>query len=342
MKVLVYSIKDYERPYLEMANKFHAEADYIPEPLSAETALKAKGYDAVCIFTHDVADATVLKMLHYAGVKYIAVRAAGYDNVDIKMATQLGIRAANVPAYSPYSVAEHAMGLVLALNRKLVLANRNVHEYDFTISKLIGADLHGKTAGIIGTGQIGSVMAKILHGFGCHLLGFDIRENQDLVENYDLRYTDLKSLCFASDIITVHLCLNEQTRHLINRDVISYMKPNAIFVNTARGAIVDTEALADALQTGLIGAAGLDVYEFEKDIFFHDRSGHKLDDALLLKLLNLPNVLITPHQAFATREALQNIAITTFSSLHCWACGRRSPSELGPVEAEEPSSAVIL
>jgi D-lactate dehydrogenase len=341
MKLLVYSIKNYERHYLENANKFHVQVDYTNKPLSIETAGKARGYDSVCIFTHDVADEPVLKILQLGGTKYIAVRAAGYDNVDIAAANCLGIHVANVPAYSPYAVAEHAMALILALNRKLMIADRNVHDYDFTISKLIGTDLHGKTAGIIGTGTIGSVMANILHGFGCHLLGFDIRENRELVERYNMQYTDLKGLCFAADVISVHLSLNEQTRHLINRDVIGYMRPNVIFVNTARGAVVDTDALADALESGIVGAAGLDVYEHEKGIFFEDHGSQKLKDPLLRKLLNLPNVMITPHQAFATTEALQNIASTTFNNLHTWACNRLPQSELGRVSDKQGKDARV-
>jgi D-lactate dehydrogenase len=329
MKVLIYSLKDYERSYLESANKFGFKVDFTDKALSAATAVKAKGYEAISIFTQDTADAPVIGKLHRGGTKFIAVRAAGYDNVDIEKADALGIQVANVPAYSPYAVAEHAMAMILALNRKLVTADRNVHQHDFRVSQLIGRDLHGKTAGIIGTGKTGSVMAKILHGFGCHLVGFDIRENRELVENYHLQYTDLKSLCFASDIISIHLCLTEQTRHIINHDIISYMRPSAILVNTSRGAVIDTDALADALQAKIIGAAGLDVYEREKGIFFQDHTGQELKDAVLRKLLDMPNVLITPHQAFATREALENIATSTFQNLHCWATGRSPGSVLG-------------
>lgn len=329
MKVLIYSIKDYERKYLEDANKFYFQVDYTDKPLSTATAHLANGYDAVSIFTHDTADAPVLEMLQQGGTRYIAIRAAGYDNTDIKKAGSLGIRVANVPAYSPYSIAEHAMGLVLALNRKLVKADRQVHAHNFTVSDLVGFDLHGKTAGIIGTGTIGSVMAKILHGFGCHLVGYDIRENKRLVEQYNLQYTDLKSLCFASDIITIHLDLNDKTRHLINREVLEYMRPSVILVNTARGAIIDTAALLEALENNRIAAAGLDVYEHEKAVFFKDFTGAKLKDPVLEKLLSLPNVLVTPHQAFATADALQNIAAATFQNLHEWSMGGHAEAELG-------------
>jgi D-lactate dehydrogenase len=308
------------------------QVDYIAEALCADTAAKAKGYDAISIFTHDTADAEVLQMLANANTKYVAVRAAGYDNIDIKKAYELGIRVANVPAYSPYAVAEHAVALLLALNRKLIVANRQVHNHDFTIANLVGFDLHGKTAGIIGTGKIGAVMAQILHGFGCHLVGFDLREDTNLTEKFNLQYTDLRSLCYASDIITVHLCLNDSTKHIINSETISYMRPSVIFINTSRGAVVDTPALIKALEQKRIAAAGLDVYENEKGIFFKDLSRKKSKDPLLVKLLSLPNVLITPHQAFATQDALQNIAAATFKSLHQWSIGNRPASELGTAE----------
>lgn len=332
MKVLVYSTKDFERPCLDRANTRNCHVDYTTKALSATTARLAKGYDAISIFTQDVCDAKVLAMLSKGGTRFIAIRAAGYDNVDIGKATALGMRVANVPAYSPYAVAEHAMALILALNRKIIAADRNVHAHDFRVSGLVGSDLNGKTAGIIGTGRIGSVMAKILDGFGCHLLGFDLRENEDLVENYQLQYTDLKSLCFAADIITIHLSLTPQTTHLINRDMISYMRPSVILVNTSRGAVIDSDALADALEARIIGAAGLDVYEQERGIFFEDHSGRALKDPVLRKLLSLPNVLITPHQAFATKEALENIAASTFHNLYSWEKGQHAASELGDIK----------
>ena len=331
MKVLIYSIKDYERKYLDNANSLHFQVDYTDAPLSLATAAKAKEYDAISIFTHDAADAEVLEILHRGKTKYIAIRAAGYDNVDIQKANALGMHVANVPAYSPHSVAEHTIGLILALNRKLITADRQVHKHDFTISDLVGFDLNGKTVGIIGTGKIGGVVAKILHGFGCHLVGFDMREDPDLTERYHLQYIDLKSLCLASDIICIHLSLNDKTRHLIDKEILSYMRPSVILVNTSRGGIIDTVALADALERKRIAAAGLDVYENEKGIFFKDLTHKKLNDPLLQKLLDMPNVLITPHQAFATKDALRNIATTTFKTLQQWSIARRADAELGTI-----------
>ena len=335
MKLLLYSVKDFERDFLDKANTFNFHVDYTDKALSSSTAAMASGYDAVSIFTHDDACKKVVQALHSRGVKYIAIRAAGYDNVDIDKANALGIRVANVPAYSPYAVAEHAVSMILALNRKLIRADRNVHDHNFTVSDLIGFDLNGKTAGIIGTGNIGKVAARILHGFGCRLLGFDLNEDQELVEKYQMRYTYLKSLCKESDIITIHLCLTNQTRHLINASVLNCMKKDVILVNTARGSIIDTAALIESLQEKRIGAAGLDVYENEKDIFFRDHSDKKINDPLLLKLMDFPNVLVTPHQAFATIEALRNIAETTFYNLHCWDLGRKPENELGLCEVSD-------
>ena len=335
MKVLIYSLKDFERNFLEKANSYSFQVDYTEKALSSSTAGMASGYDAVSIFTHDDACTKVLQTLHAEGVKYIAIRAAGYDNVNVGKASALGIRVANVPAYSPYSVAEHAISMILALNRKLIRADRQVHTHNFTVSDLIGFDLNGKTAGIIGTGKIGKVMARILHGFGCHLLGFDLNEDQNLVEQYNMRYTNLKSLCKESDIISIHLCLTDQTRHLVNRSVLNCMKKDVILVNTARGPIIDTSALIESLQEKRIGAAGLDVYENEKGIFFQDHSEKKIHDPLLLKLLEFPNVLLTPHQAFATIEALQNIAETTFRNLYCWDTGGRPENELGQFQVPD-------
>src|SRR2546428_1476574 len=224
MKVIVFSTKNFERSYLEEANKTGHDLKMVETPLSLETADLAFGNSIACISTADDASVSVIEKLHENGIRCITIRATGYDNVDIKKARQLGIRVANVPEYSPYAIAEHAIGLILALNRKLVLANRQVHQYNFKVDDLIGFDLHHKTVGIVGTGKTGSLMAKILHGFGCDLLGFDMNENKELVEKYGLHYVDLNTLCRLSDIITINISLNEHTEHIINKDVISSMK----------------------------------------------------------------------------------------------------------------------
>ena len=328
MKTIIYSIKDFERSYLLKANKMNHELTCIEEALMPDTASLAKGHEAVVVFTGDDVSTAVIEKLHEAGIKYIAIRAVGYDNVDIKTANELGIKCANVPEYSPYSIAEHAVALMLALNRKLILADKQVHQHNFTVGNLVGFDLHQKTVGIVGTGKIGSIAAKILHGFGCNLLGYDIAENKELTEKYNLQYVDLKKLCSSSDIITLHMPLNTATKYLINKEILDVMKPGVMLINTARGAVINTEHVIEALDNGKIGYLGLDVYEKEKGIFFYDYSKNKVKDDVLKKLMSYPNVIITPHQAFATNEALLNIADTTFYNLNKWANNITSENEL--------------
>jgi len=328
MKTIIYSTKDFECSYLQQANKMNHELTCVEEALNTATATLAKGNEAAVVFTGDDVSTAVVDKLHKAGVKYIAIRAVGYDNIDIKRATELGIKVANVPEYSPYAIAEHAAALMLALNRKLIVADRQVHHHNFTVSNLVGFDLHQKTVGIIGTGRIGTVMAAILHGFGCRLLGYDIAVNKELTEKYNLEYVDLKTLCRSSDIITLHTPLNAATKYLINKEMLDEMKPGVMLINTARGAVVNTEHVIDALEKCKIGYLGLDVYEKEKGIFFYDYSKNRITDEVLKKLMNHPNVIITPHQAFATNEALSNIADTTFYNIDCWANNKISDNEL--------------
>jgi D-lactate dehydrogenase len=328
MKILFYSTKDFEKPYLLSASNSDNEVEYITEALSLQTAYKAKGLDAVSIFTGDNADRDVLAALHQNGIKYIAIRAAGYDNTDLKAAKSLGIQVANVPEYSPYAIAEHAVALLLALNRKIIKANAQVHQQNFTVSDLVGFDFRGKTVGIIGTGRIGSVFAKIMHGFGCRLLGNDISENKVLVDAFQLEYTDLQSLCRKSDIISIHTALTTETKYLINKDLIDIMQYGTALINTSRGGCVCTADVIDGLETGQLSYYGADVYENEKGLFFHDYTNKEIKDDMFKKLLSMPNVLLTPHQAFATKEALMNIADTTFYNIDCWHKTLRSKNEL--------------
>lgn len=328
MKTIIYSIKDFERSYLLKANKMNHELTLFEKPLISDTAALANGHEAVIVFTGDDVSTTVVEKLHDAGVKYIAIRAVGYDNVDIKTAKDLGIKCANVPEYSPYAIAEHSVALMLALNRKIVLANKQVHRYNFTVGNLVGFDLYQKTIGIVGTGRIGSVAAKILHGFGCNLLGYDIEEKQELKEKYNLKYVNLKTLCSSSDIITLNTPLNTTTKYMINKEMLDVMKTGVMLINTARGAVINTEHVIHSLDNGKIGYLGLDVYEREKGVFFYDLSKNKVKDDVLKKLMSYPNVIITPHQAFATNEALSNIADTTFYNLDCWSNNNASENEL--------------
>jgi D-lactate dehydrogenase len=328
MKVLFYSAKDVEIPFLKSAMPKSIEPVFIRAGLNYESVLKAKGFEAISIFTSDDASASVIERLNETGVRYIGVRASGYDNVDIRAANENGIRVANVPDYSPYAVAEHAVALMLALNRKIIRANEQVHKQNFAVDQLVGFDLNKKTVGIIGTGRIGSVVAKILHGFGCSVMAYDVNRNQELEHRYTVFYTGLHSLCSLSDIITIHLPLNDQTHYLIDKKIINEMKRGVMLINTSRGAILNTRDVIHALSDGHIGYVGLDVYEFEKGLFFNDRSGDALRDPLLETLLSYSNVLITPHQAFATREALERIAATTFYNLIAWITGEKIANEI--------------
>ncbi|MEJ6980049.1 2-hydroxyacid dehydrogenase [Pedobacter sp. P351] len=330
MKVLIYSTKDFERSYLISANKMKHELTCVTEALSLETAALGQGFEAVVVFTGDDISTAVVEKLNKVGVKYIAVRAVGYDNVDIKRAGELGMKVANVPEYSPYAIAEHTIALILALNRKLILADKQVHNLNFKVDNLVGFDLHQKTVGIIGTGKIGSVVAKILNGFGCRLLGYDLYENKELIEKYNLEYVDLKTICRLSDIISLHTPLNSATKYLIDKKVLDIMKTGVMIINTSRGAVINTEHIIVALENGKIGYLGLDVYEREKGIFFYDHSLQPLKDEVLKKLMSNPNVIITPHQAFATKDALENIANTTFYNIDSWAQKKKSDNELTP------------
>ena len=328
MKVLLYSSKDFEIPYLEDANKGKHKLTFIKDSLSSETAMKAVGFHAISVFSSDILSNTVLEKLKDFGVKYISLSSVGHDNVNLFTAQSLGIKVANVPAYSPNAIAEHAVAILLALNRKLILSNQRVKQFNFDINNLIGFDLNHKTIGILGTGKTGSVMARIMHGFGCKLLGFDIIENKKLVDDYELEYVSIIELCKAADVISIHLPLNTETHHLIDKALIELMKPNAIIINTARGAVINTKDVIDALVNEKISGLAMDVYEHEKDLFFNDYSQEIPKDDMLIKLNALPNVLITGHQAFLTEEALTNIADTTIYNLDCWSENNESENEL--------------
>jgi len=328
MKILFYSTKDFEKPFFKEANPGNNQVDFLTEVLSVNTATMANGYDCISVFTADDVSASVIRQLHTQGIGMIAIRAAGYDNVDLDAAIKNNMVVSNVPEYSPYSVAEHAVALILSMNRKIVKAYEKVHARNFLLDDLVGFDLNKKTVGIIGTGRIGSVFAKIMHGFGCTILAYDVTTSQSLINKYGVCYVDLPTLCRRSDIISIHTPLTVQTKYLIDEQHIKIMKTGVMLINTARGGIVKTEEIIKYLETGQIGYYGMDVYEKEKGIFFFDRTGKSLNDSMLEKLLSLKNVLITPHQAFATKEALCNIASTTFLNIDHWAKGVRSGNEL--------------
>lgn len=312
MKVTVFGTHDYDRASLEAANAGGMHVlDFVTEGLNARTAARARGAGAVCTFVNDRLDACVLEAVYASGARLVALRSTGYDNVDLVAAKKLGLTVLRVPAYSPHAVAEHAIALIMALNRKTHLANARVHRQDFTLDGLVGFDLFGKTVGVVGTGRIGVVAARILgQGFGCKVLATDPVPCSACME-MGVRYVELAELLAAADIVTLHCPLDSGTRHLIDGAALQRMKPGAMLVNTSRGAVLDTQAAIAALDSGKLGALGLDVYEGEAALFFRDLSDQALTDETFKKLLAFPNVIVTGHQAFLTHEALRSIAETT-------------------------------
>lgn len=315
MKVLFYSIKPYETQTLQKHRPEEIFCKFIGDTLNQKTAYLAAGYDAVCIFVNDDASSGVIDTLFELGIKFIAIRATGYDNVDLAQARSKNIKVVNVPEYSSSAIAEHAVALILTLARKIVIAEKNVKIHNFTVDKLIGFDLSKKTVGIIGVGKIGRIFAKIMHGFGCTLLGNDIKENEEVKSTYNLKYVPLTELYNSSDIISLHTELNPQTKYMIDKEAIELMKKDVMIINTSRGKCVHTKHVIAGLQNNKIGYFGTDVYENEKGIFFYDLSKAIFKDDMLNMLISLPNVIVTPHQAFATNEALAALAKITYENL---------------------------
>jgi len=312
----VYDTKPYDREYLAHADGAERVAWRFHEfRLSAESASTAKGAQIVCLFVNDQADRACLEVLAALGVRLIALRCAGYNNVDLTAAKALGLAVVRVPAYSPHAVAEHTVGLLLTLNRKIHHAYNRVREHNFSLSGLVGFDLHGKTVGIVGTGKIGQIVAQIFRGFEACIIAHDPFPSPDWAVAHGIRYVNLDALLAASDIVSLHLPLLPETHHLLNTQTLSRTKPGVFIVNTSRGKLIDTTALIAALKAGNVGGVALDVYEEEAGVFFEDLSGQVLQDDELSRLLTFPNVLITAHQAFLTREALSEIARVTTDNL---------------------------
>lgn len=314
MKVTVYSAKQYDRNFLTEANSGGHELTFVEDRLRPETTILAGDADAACVFVHDTVDAEVLERLSQHGCRLIALRCAGFNNVDLEAAKKLGVTVARVPSYSPYAVAEFAAGLILSLNRKIHRAYSRVRDHNFSIDGLEGFDLHGKTVGIIGTGKIGTVFAGIMRGFGCKLLAYDPYPNQE-IEDQGADYVALDELFERSDIISLHCPLTQESHHLINQDTLPRLKRGVMIINTSRGGLIDAEAAIQGIRERIIGSLGLDVYEEEEGIFFEDYSEGFIEDDRLLRLTSFPNVLITSHQGFFTRDALVNIAEVTFRNL---------------------------
>jgi D-lactate dehydrogenase len=323
LQTAVFDTKSYDRESLQRAaSSSDIEWRFMDWRLSAETAAAAQGARAICIFVNDRADRACLEALASLGVQHVALRCAGYNGVDLAAAAELGLAVTRVPAYSPYAVAEHAVALLLALNRKISRASNRVHDLNFSLNGLVGFDLHGKRAGIFGTGRIGRVAAQILRGFGMRVLAFDPFPSREWAKDYGVEYTDARTLARESEVISLHTPLTPETYHIIRRETLELMKPGTILINVSRGALIDTRALIEALKSGRLGGVGLDVYEEEEGVFFEDLSGQILHDDDLARLLTFPNVLITAHQAFLTREALSEIARVTVANLLAFATGQ--------------------
>jgi D-lactate dehydrogenase len=323
LPTVVFDTKPYDRESLQRSTRNgEVEWRFMDWRLSAETAASASGARAVCIFVNDRADRACLEALASLGVEHVTLRCAGFNGVDLAAAKELGLSVTRVPAYSPYAVAEHAVALLLALNRKIPRASNRVRDLNFSLSGLVGFDLHGKTAGIFGTGRIGRVAAQILRGFGMKVLAFDVYPSTEWAQRYGVEYTEARTLARECEVISLHTPLTPETYHIIRRETLQLMKPGTILINVSRGALIDTKALIDALKCGRLGGVGLDVYEEEEGVFFEDLSGQILQDDELARLLTFPNVLITAHQAFLTREALAEIARVTVANLTAFANGK--------------------
>ncbi|MEM9884195.1 MAG: 2-hydroxyacid dehydrogenase [Planctomycetota bacterium] len=317
MKVAFFNTKPYDRRYFDAANaelEAPHELNYLAPRLDVDTAPIAAGHDAVCLFVNDDGDARVIDRLSEAEVKHLALRSAGFNHVDLEAAKAAGLTVCRVPAYSPHGVAEHAVALMLGLNRKTHRAYHRVRESNFALEGLMGFEMHGQTAGVVGTGKIGAAAARILVGFGCRVLAYDKRENDELTA-LGVEYVALDTLLSESHVVTLHCPLLPATHHLINAETLATMREGAMLINTSRGGLVDTSAAIEALKTGRLGHLGLDVYEEEDALFFEDHSDDILRDDEFARLLTFPNVLVTGHQAFFTAEALTQIAAVTLDNL---------------------------
>ncbi len=318
MKVAVFSTKSYDSEFLDAANAA-AQANhdfvYFDTRLSPKTASLAADFPAVCVFVNDDVGAETLEILAEQGTRFIALRSTGFNHVDLKTAAELGIKVARVTVYSPFSVAEHAVGLVLMLNRRLYRAYNRVRDDNFSLEGLLGFDLHDSTVGVIGTGKIGIIFAQIMQGFGCYLLGYDAFPNPKFEEINNARYVQLPELFANADIISLHCPLTPETYHLIDANAIAQMKPGMMLINTSRGGLIDTKAVIEGIKSGKIGNLGIDVYEQEDELFFRDLSDTVILDDDFQLLQSFPNVVITAHQAFFTRNALSDISNTTVANI---------------------------
>ena len=319
MKIAVFSTHHYDKEFLTKFNTGH-ELTYIEAPLTEHTAALTNGFDAICIFVNDIINAAVLTVMHKNGLKLIVLRCAGFNNIDLKTATALNITVLRVPAYSPEAVAEHALALILTLNRKTHKAYNRIREGNFSLERLMGFNLHNRKVAVIGTGNIGKALCRILQGFGCLVSAYDIYPDKQLAVS-GVNYGDLRETLSGADIVSLHCPLTDETRHLINADSLKLFKPGAMLINTSRGALINTADVITALKSGQLGYLGLDVYEQEGDLFFHDYSEDVIQDDVITRLISFPNVLITSHQGFFTKEAMEQIAIITFQNIDAFISG---------------------
>lgn len=328
MKIAVFSAKRYDRDYLTAANADAGhQLHFFDVPLDLDSVALAAGYEAVCIFVNDRADAEVLMALAVGGTKLVALRCTGFNNVDMKAAADLGIKVVRVANYSPYSVAEHAVALLQAINRKIHRAYNRTRDSNFALDGLMGFDLNGKTVAVIGTGKIGCVFTKIMLGFGCEVIGYDKFPSQAFLD-LGARYAEPGEIAAKADIISLHCPLTPETHHIVNADTLARNKRGLLLINTSRGGLVDTEAAIDALKSGQLGGLALDVYEQEADLFFRDLSNTIISDDLFQRLLSFPNVIVTGHQAFFTEEAITTICKTTINSVTQFANGQALTDEI--------------
>ena len=314
IKIAFFDTKEYDKKLFDEYNKKYGyEITYLESKLNSETAPLANGFDVVCIFVNDVVDEKTIKILKECNVKLIALRCAGFNNVEIKKLN--GLMAVRVPAYSPYAVAEHTVALLLSIDRKIYKAYQRTRKYNFTLNGLLGFDIHGKTVGVIGAGKIGKVFINIMNGFGANVIVYDKYKDEKMAEQMNFKYVDLDTLYKESDIISLHCPLTDENYKMINEEALDKMKDGVILINTSRGKLIDTKSLINRLKTGKIGGLGLDVYEDEEEFFLNDMSNSFIRDEELSILLTMPNVVVTSHQAFFTKEALNNIAEQTCENI---------------------------
>lgn len=328
MKVTFFSTQPYDKIFFEEHNKrFGLLIDFFEVSLNEKSVNLIQHAEAICVFVNDMVTRQVIELLAAKGVKIIALRCAGFNNVDLTAAAEFNIRIVRVPAYSPHAVAEHAVAMIMALNRKTHKAYNRIREQNFSLTGLIGFDLFGKTIGVIGTGNIGMVFSRIMLGFGCQVLAYDVKEQESLIRA-GVAYRPLAEVLSLADVISLHCPLNEKTRYLINRETIHQMKKGAMLINTSRGGLINTKSVINGLKSGQLGSLGIDVYEQEETLFFRDLSEHILEDDTIARLMSFHNVLITAHQGFFTQEAMDQIAETTLSSLKAFDSGASLTNEV--------------